>query len=105
MDELAVWLQEHEAQMIEDIGGLVGIESVADENGFAACCQAMEQMAGYAGRDGMETTRHDDYCISITMGSGEKEIGIWNHLDVVPAEGNWLYPPFSFSQNKKRRIG
>ena len=73
MAELAVWLQEHEAQMIEDIGGLVGIESVADENGFAACCQAMEQMAGYAGRDGMETTRHEDYCISITMGSGEKE--------------------------------
>lgn len=86
MDELAVWLQEHEAQMIEDIGGLVSIESVADENGFAACCHAMEQMAGYAGRDGMETTRHEDYCISITMGSGEKEIGIWNHLDVVPAE-------------------
>ncbi len=38
MDELAVWLQEHEAQMIEDIGELVGIESVADENGFVAEC-------------------------------------------------------------------
>lgn len=105
MDELAVWLQEHEAQMIEDIGGLVGIESVADENGFAACCQAMEQMAGYAGRDGMETTRHEDYCISITMGSGEKEIGIWNHLDVVPAEGNWLYPPFAMQAKNGFLIG
>ena len=105
MDELAVWLQEHEAQMIEDIGGLVSIESVADENGFAACCQAMEQMAGYAGRDGMETTRHEDYCISITMGSGEKEIGIWNHLDVVPAEGNWLYPPFAMQAKNGFLIG
>ena len=87
MDELSVWLQDKEGQIIEDIGGLVAIPSVDKGLGCEECRQAMEQMASYARRDGMEYAAYEGYCLSITAGNGEKEIGIWNHLDVVPAQG------------------
>ena len=45
MDKLAVWLEEKEAQMIEDIGALVGFESVADGRHVEECSGVMEQMA------------------------------------------------------------
>lgn len=97
MEGLDSWLQEKEQQMIEDIAGLVRIPSVADASGSKECGRAMEQMAAYAGRDGMDVYRHEGYCLSVTAGSGQKEIGVWNHLDVVPAEGDWVYPPFELS--------
>lgn len=105
MDKLAVWLEEKEAQMIEDIGALVGFESVADGRHVEECSGVMEQMAEFARRDGMEVVRHGDHCLSITMGSADKEIGIWNHLDVVPAEGEWIYTPFSLQRKDGFLIG
>lgn len=105
MDELGCWLQDKEQQMIEDIAGLVRIPSVADDSGSEACGRVMEQMAAYAGRDGMDVHRHEGYCLSVTAGSGRKEIGIWNHLDVVPAEGDWVYPPFDLSMRDGYLIG
>ncbi len=105
MDELSVWLQDKEGQIIEDIGGLVAIPSVDKGLGCEECRQAMEQMASYARRDGMEYAAYEGYCLSITAGKGEKEIGIWNHLDVVPAQGEWMYPPFSLHRKKGYLIG
>lgn len=105
MDELGCWLQDKEQQMIEDIAGLVRIPSVADDSGSEACGRVMEQMAAYAGRDGMDVHKHEGYCLSVTAGSGRKEIGIWNHLDVVPAEGDWVYPPFDLSMRNGYLIG
>ncbi len=73
----------------------MGIESVADENGFAACVRRWRSDGRLRRTDGMENTRQRDYCISHNKWAAErKEIGIWNHLDVV-AEGNWCYPPFA----------
>ena len=31
----------------------------------------------------------------VEYGNGEETIGILCHVDVVPAQGNWKYPPFS----------
>lgn len=105
MEELEVWLQSREQQMIEEIGTLVGIESVADGRHVEECSKVMERMAEFARRDGMEAVRHADHCMSIMMGSAEKEIGIWSHLDVVPAEGEWIYTPFSLQVKEGFLIG
>lgn len=105
MDELNVWLKEKEQQMIEDIGGLVALQSVADASGAEECRKVLEQMAAYAARDGMDTFMHEKYCLSVMAGTGKKEIGVWNHLDVVPAEGNWTHPPFSMQMQNGYLIG
>lgn len=105
MNGLDCWLQNNEQQMIEDISGLVCIRSVSDASGWKECSRAMERMASYARRDGMEVSRQREYCISVMTGNGAKEIGIWNHLDVVPAADDWLYEPFSLHVRNGYLIG
>lgn len=46
-------------------------------------------------RYGFKVDSCDGYCSELTIGSGDKLIGIYAHADVVPASGNWDNPPFS----------
>lgn len=48
-----------------------------------------------AHKDGFNVAYIDGRLTEISFGEGEKEIGIFAHADVVPATGNWDYPPFS----------
>lgn len=105
MEGLSAWLQDREQQMIEEIGALVGIESVADGRHVEECGKVMDQMTEFARRDGMEAVRHGDHCMSITMGDAGTEIGVWSHLDVVPAKGEWVYTPFSLQVKEGFLIG
>ena len=105
MEGLSAWLQDREQQMIEEIGALVGIESVADGRHVEECGKVMDQMTEFARRDGMEAVRHGDHCMCITMGDAGTEIGVWSHLDVVPAKGEWVYTPFSLQVKEGFLIG
>ena len=41
------------------------------------------------------TPKNFDSCVGrIRYGDGEKSIGIWSHLDVVPVGGYWEHDPF-----------
>ena len=46
--------------------------------------EALEQMRAFGLREQMETEDIDGHCLTIATGKGNVEIGIWNHLDVVP---------------------
>lgn len=106
------WLEQNSVQLAEDIAALVRIESVADMRDMGkptpfgtACRKALEQMLFFAERDGMEAFDCDGYCVSVAAGCGDMEIGIWNHLDVVPAGEGWLYPPFELTRAGDWLIG
>jgi len=43
---------------------------------------------------GFETVNCDNYAGHADFGGGEETVGVLGHLDVVPAEGGWTYPPF-----------
>lgn len=43
---------------------------------------------------GFQVEYCDGYATELTIGSGEKMIGIFAHADVVPASGNWDNDPF-----------
>ena len=45
-----------------------------------------------ADKYGFSWRNHDWHCVSITYGKGEKQLGIWGHLDVVPLGEAWIYP-------------
>ena len=47
------------------------------------------------GEDGFWTKNVANVAGHIEYGSGEGIIGILCHVDVVPAQGNWTFPPFS----------
>ncbi len=125
-NNLKKWLEERERELIGDIAALVRIESVA-ENGErtkteqapgdsgrtaeapapygAGCRRALERMMELAGKKGLATEDHQGHCLSVCAGQSKTEIGIWNHLDVVPAGEGWLYPPFSCTEKNGYLIG
>ena len=53
----------------------------------------------------METEDIDGYCLTIATGKGNVEIGIWNHLDVVPEGKGWIYPPYTCTEKDGYLIG
>ncbi|MDO4298737.1 MAG: M20/M25/M40 family metallo-hydrolase [Lachnospiraceae bacterium] len=119
-NNLKEWLEERENGLIRDIAALVEIESVAEDKPVArengkrtaapapygdGCRRALEQMIVLAEQKGLKTEDHEGHCVSISSGNGGTEIGIWNHLDVVPAGEGWLYPPFACTQKNGYLIG
>ena len=47
---------------------------------------------------GFETHNYDNYVGEVIFGEGE-DFAVLAHLDVVPATGDWLFPPFSGAIN------
>lgn len=88
-------------RMLDDLKEFVSINSVYDEktkenkkpygNGVS---KALEYVADLGKRHGFEVDRCDGHCTELTIGNGEKMIGIYAHADVVPATGDWKKNPF-----------
>ncbi|MGI6714244.1 MAG: Sapep family Mn(2+)-dependent dipeptidase [Bacilli bacterium] len=56
--------------------------------------RALRFIGEMAEEDGFEVDYCDGYVTEISFGTGKRTIGIFAHADVVPATGNWNYPPF-----------
>lgn len=99
LDELDHWLKVHREEMIADISGLVAIPSVycPGEDGTPygrANADAILYMGRLADKYGFRWQNHGWHCISISYGSGERQLGIWGHLDVVAVDP----PDWQFTQ-------
>lgn len=101
MQNPEVWINEHEAQLIDDICSLVRIPSVSLPGGGPAapygppCLDALEASLTVGERMGFIPFNHENYCGSLLWrGECAREIGVFGHTDVVPAGGGWTYPPF-----------
>lgn len=104
------WLAAHQDEMQEDIASLVAIPSVCDvgEGGYpygSACAEAIRQMGRLADKYGFAWQNHDWHCISIRYGAGEKQLGIWGHLDVVAVGEGWINEPFVCKRVKNYLLG
>lgn len=120
-----VWMNLHEREMVEDIAALVEIPSVAySENkveaagnsGYSAnrpygeaCRKVLDTMLQLGERYGFNTSDCDGYAGEISWeGTGidaQNSIGVWGHLDVVPAGDGWAYPPYQMSREGDFLIG
>lgn len=92
---------EYENQMIDDLKGLLSIESVRDDSKAAEDApvgpgprQALDYMYELAKRDGFSTHDVDHIAGRIEAGQGEDVLGILCHVDVVPAGDGWDSDPF-----------
>ncbi len=56
---------------------------------------ALEYMLKLGKNLGFRTKNIDGYCGYLEFGTGKELIGIIGHLDVVPVDTDWTYPPFS----------
>ena len=56
--------------------------------------KALKKFLEIAERDGYETKNVDKYAGHITFGDGDEELGIFAHMDVVPAGSGWNTAPY-----------
>lgn len=56
---------------------------------------AMEKFLEIAQRDGFETRNVDNYVGVLEYGEGDQTLGIFAHMDVVPAGSGWASDPFT----------
>ncbi|WP_042167544.1 Sapep family Mn(2+)-dependent dipeptidase [Paenibacillus gorillae] len=105
------WIEAHREQLLADIGRLVAIPSVAEESAEPkvygeACAEALETMLALGEQYGFRTFNADYRCGVIEAGQGTgKSVGIWGHVDVVPAGEHWIYPPFESTRKGDFLIG
>ena len=99
-EEIRLWITAQEAAMKRDLSELVKIPSVAAEETDiqgapfgVQCRRVLEKMREIGMREAFRCEDVDGYCLCLTAGAGMHEIGIWNHLDVLPEGDGWEYPP------------
>ncbi|MDO4292346.1 MAG: Sapep family Mn(2+)-dependent dipeptidase [Eubacteriales bacterium] len=106
------WFDDHREAMVRDIERLVRIPSVSEPSEEQppfgqACRDCMDEMLAMGREHGFSTENYDYYAGSI--GGETKDwdnmIGLWNHLDVVPAGNGWSQDPFEPVRKKQFLIG
>lgn len=106
------WIDAHETEIFSDVKRLVSIPSVAELNSDIApygqsCRDVMEEYCRIAGEHGFGCASYDDRVVRADTeeGTGRPDIGIWNHLDVVPAGHDWKYEPYDLTIDGGYLIG
>ncbi len=94
------YVSEHEEAIKEDLKTLVRIPSVSKrgEDGLpfgAGCAKVLDKAVAMAAEKGFDAVNHDYWYGTACLGSGDKTIGIFSHLDVVPEGNNWKYSPYN----------
>ena len=95
--QICAWLEEHRAQILEDLMELMRVPSVRSEPlpgapYGAECRRALDTAQALFDRLGFATrTEYDRGYTLAEWGSDEKTIGIFGHADVVPAGDGWIH--------------
>ena len=92
-------------EMVKDLGKLVAVPSVLDEDGARPGApfgennrKVLDTFLAMAREMGMDAVDYDGYAGEVTVGHGEKMVGILGHLDVVEAGAGWNTQPFQMTQ-------
>lgn len=106
------WIDEHKDELVEKLQQCVRINSVRDDGsaregapfgeGAAKC---LEDTLNTAKAMGFEVKNLDGYCGTVDYGTGEEQLGILAHLDVVPEGEGWTYPPYAAEIHDGRLYG
>ena len=87
--------------LMEDLFGLLRINSERDDSKAdekhpfgPGPVKALEYFLALAERDGYKTRNIDNYAGDFEFGQGDEVLGIFAHLDVVPAGSGWDTDPY-----------
>ena len=111
LSRVDAWLDDHREEILDDLGGLVRIPSVSDAEAEVKpfgqpCRDALEYMFRLGEKHGYATRNHENYIGQIEFTRGDRTVGIWAHLDVVPVNdpAAWVYPPFEMTRVEDRYL-
>lgn len=111
--EIAKWIASHKEEILSDLKKTVEIPSVSQPDSEVkpygkACRKVLERLLNAGAGYGFESENYHYHVGGIflnTAGKSAGRIGIWSHLDVVPAGDNWSFPPFSLTEKDGFLIG
>jgi succinyl-diaminopimelate desuccinylase len=90
------------ADLLRDTQEMLSIKSVLDESSIRegapfgnGITEALETMLSRASAMGLQTKNIEGYAGYVQLGAKGEQVAILAHLDVVPAAGEWLVPPYS----------
>ena len=95
------YIDNKKEEMIENLQKLIQIPSVYEESNNPKkpfgenANKALEYMLDLGKKMGFRTKNIVGYCGYIEFGEGDELLGLIGHLDVVPVNDGWTYPPFS----------
>lgn len=98
--KIEAYISANRAAIVEDLKTLVRIRSVS-ENGSGdkpfgeGCAKVLSRAVEMAHEKGLTAQSHGGYYGTVTWGEGDKTIGIFSHLDVVPEGNGWQYDPYN----------
>jgi len=106
------WVDSHEKEYLTDLGELVGFNSTAcdgrlpgDKPFGDACAAVLARAKKLAESYGFKAENRDNFCVVANLGDEDEKVGIFGHLDVVPAGGDWEYYPFGLTVQDGLIIG
>ena len=104
------YIEDAKDEIIKETCNLINIPSVYKEDNSNTpfgedANKALEYTLNLGKKLGFKTKNIDGYCGYIEFGEGKEIVGIIGHLDVVPADGNWTYPPFTATINDGKIFG
>ncbi len=109
-EKIENWFKDKRNEMIADLKKLVEINSVSvksegkhvcGENCAVVLDTMLEMGEGY----GFRCENADYYGGRISYQNGEKTIGMWGHLDIVPHGDDWIYPKYEMTVTDEFLIG
>lgn len=111
-EQLNRYIDEHFEELVRDTREFVAIESTLDETTVcegAPFGTGIQKALSYAlskGREmGFEVKNYDGYAGTIQYGTDGEQAAILAHVDVVPAIGEWIVPPYSAEIRDNRLYG
>ncbi|MDO5033510.1 MAG: M20/M25/M40 family metallo-hydrolase [Eubacteriales bacterium] len=107
------WLEERKKSIVQELSDLLAIPSVSEasdnpaEPYGKACRQAADYMSDLARKYGLHAEKVDNRYLIVRGERAEDrpQIGIFCHLDVVPAGEGWSFPPYALSEKEGYLIG
>ncbi len=110
--EIQKWFDKNQNSMFDDLEKLIEIPSVAELASEVypygqACREVMKCYADIAESLGFATESLDGRVMRVVSPScvDRPSIGLWHHLDVVPAGEGWLHEPYKMTQCQGYLIG
>ncbi|WMJ82845.1 Sapep family Mn(2+)-dependent dipeptidase [Oscillospiraceae bacterium LTW-04] len=94
------YLAAHEKEMVSDLCRLIEIKSITQPNSSKetpygrGCLESLQAMGNICAKKGLTLQNHENQCASLRWGEGSEELGIFTHLDVVPAGNGWTTDAF-----------
>ena len=100
LQEVDSYLAAHEKEMVTDLCRLIEVKSITQPNSSESapygegCLASLQVMGDICYRKGLTLQHHENRCASLRWGQGSEELGIFTHLDVVPAGIGWTSDAF-----------